>query len=164
MNLRQRRISAARSPSGSTLRARPSAIAVLPTPRFDAAETIIFLTEARADFLQGIDVPLDEPSELQGFSALGLQDGDLIGQDDRHGDARRKLTVDWESLAPIKLDATRIPTEVCTIRCAPKARVTSGGRFHPESCRLIWWTSNRTDRSLVTKAALGGRAIQRAVT
>lgn len=23
-------------------------------------------------------------------------------------------------------------------RCAPKARVTSGGRFHPESCRLIW--------------------------
>ena len=22
--------------------------------------------------------------------------------------------------------------------CAPKARVTSGGRFHPESCRLIW--------------------------
>ena len=24
------------------------------------------------------------------------------------------------------------------VRCAPKARVTSGGRFHPESCRLIW--------------------------
>jgi len=23
-------------------------------------------------------------------------------------------------------------------RCAPTARVTSGGRFHPESCRLIW--------------------------
>jgi hypothetical protein len=23
-------------------------------------------------------------------------------------------------------------------RCAPKARITSGGRFHPESCRLIW--------------------------
>ena len=23
-------------------------------------------------------------------------------------------------------------------QCAPKARVTSGGRFHPESCRLIW--------------------------
>ena len=22
--------------------------------------------------------------------------------------------------------------------CAPKARITSGGRFHPESCRLIW--------------------------
>jgi hypothetical protein len=22
--------------------------------------------------------------------------------------------------------------------CAPTARVTSGGRFHPESCRLIW--------------------------
>jgi len=24
------------------------------------------------------------------------------------------------------------------MQCAPKARVTSGGRFHPESCRLIW--------------------------
>jgi hypothetical protein len=22
--------------------------------------------------------------------------------------------------------------------CAPKARVTSGGGFRPESCRLIW--------------------------
>ena len=29
----------------------------------EAAETIIFLTEARADFLQGIEVPFDEPSE-----------------------------------------------------------------------------------------------------
>jgi type III restriction enzyme len=29
----------------------------------EAAETIIFLTEARADFRQGIDLPLDEPSE-----------------------------------------------------------------------------------------------------
>ena len=30
--------------------------------QLEAAETIIFLTEARADFLQGIEVPLDEPS------------------------------------------------------------------------------------------------------
>ena len=30
--------------------------------QLEAAETIIFLTEARSDFLQGIDVPLDEPS------------------------------------------------------------------------------------------------------
>jgi type III restriction enzyme len=29
----------------------------------EAAETIIFLTEARADFLQGIEVPRDEPSD-----------------------------------------------------------------------------------------------------
>jgi DNA-binding transcriptional LysR family regulator len=28
--------------------------------------------------------------------------------------------------------------EVRFWRCAPKARITSGGRFHPESCRLIW--------------------------
>lgn len=31
----------------------------------EAAETIIFLTEARADFLQGLDVPRDEPSDEQ---------------------------------------------------------------------------------------------------
>ena len=29
--------------------------------QLEAAETIIFLTEARADFLQGIEIPLDEP-------------------------------------------------------------------------------------------------------
>lgn len=38
-----------------------------PVPLFfaqrEAAQTVIFLTEARADFLQGIAVPLDEPSE-----------------------------------------------------------------------------------------------------
>ncbi len=28
--------------------------------------------------------------------------------------------------------------EVRFWQCAPKARITSGGRFHPESCRLIW--------------------------
>jgi hypothetical protein len=24
------------------------------------------------------------------------------------------------------------------IQCAPMARITSGGGFHPESCRLLW--------------------------
>jgi hypothetical protein len=24
------------------------------------------------------------------------------------------------------------------LRCAPKARLTSGGRFHPGNCRLTW--------------------------
>ncbi len=33
--------------------------------QLEAAETIIFLTEARRDFLQGIDVPADEPSDAQ---------------------------------------------------------------------------------------------------
>ena len=38
--------------------------------QLEAAETIIFLTEARADFLQGIDVPCDEPgveAQAEGF-------------------------------------------------------------------------------------------------
>lgn len=42
--------------------------------QLEAAETIIFLTEARRDYLQGIDVPFDEPSERQrqddGFTAF----------------------------------------------------------------------------------------------
>jgi type III restriction enzyme len=33
--------------------------------QMEAVETIIFLQEARADFLQGIDIPLDEPSDDQ---------------------------------------------------------------------------------------------------
>ena len=58
--------------------------------QLEAAETIIFLTEARADFLQGIEVPSDEPSEdasrgLPGLPALRLQDGHGTGQDHRHG-------------------------------------------------------------------------------
>ncbi len=41
--------------------------------QLEAAETIIFLTEARADFLQGIAIPLDEPGEEKqrdGFAAF----------------------------------------------------------------------------------------------
>ncbi len=63
--------------------------------QLEAVETIIFLNEARRDLAQGIDIPLDEPSEqqkaergLQGLPPLCLQDGDGFGQDDRHGDAR----------------------------------------------------------------------------
>jgi len=33
--------------------------------QIEAAETIIFLTEARRDFLRGIDIPSDEPSDKQ---------------------------------------------------------------------------------------------------
>jgi len=33
--------------------------------QLEAAETVVFLTEARRDFLQGIDIPLDEPGEQQ---------------------------------------------------------------------------------------------------
>ncbi len=41
--------------------------------QLEAAETIIFLLEARADYLQGITVPLDEPSDerkAEGFAAF----------------------------------------------------------------------------------------------
>ena len=60
----------------------------------EAAEAIIFLNEARADFLQGISAPSDEPSSrppsrrVQGVPPARLQNGDRLGQDHRHGDAR----------------------------------------------------------------------------
>ncbi|WP_258360229.1 BPTD_3080 family restriction endonuclease [Moorella sulfitireducens (nom. illeg.)] len=41
--------------------------------QLEAAETIIFLTEARPDYLQGIEIPLDEPSEerkAEGYRAF----------------------------------------------------------------------------------------------
>lgn len=44
--------------------------------QFEAAETVIFLAEARADFLQGITIPFDEPSEdrkADGFRAFRRQ-------------------------------------------------------------------------------------------
>ena len=40
--------------------------------QLEAAETIIFLNEARRDFLQGLDIPRDEPSEQQ-KSGLGYK-------------------------------------------------------------------------------------------
>ena len=61
--------------------------------QLEAAETIIFLNEARVDYLQGVSVPLDETSDerkIEGFDAFRrslLQDGDRIGQIDRHGNA-----------------------------------------------------------------------------
>ena len=63
--------------------------------QLEAALAVIFLTEARADFLQGIRIPRDEPSDdrkaegLHGISALRLQDGDGLGQDDGDGNAGR---------------------------------------------------------------------------
>lgn len=38
--------------------------------QLEAAETIIFLTEARSDFRQGIEIPLDEPSDKQKENGL----------------------------------------------------------------------------------------------
>ena len=45
--------------------------------QLEAAETVIFLTEARRDYLQGIEVPSDEPSDRlkqeQGYRAFRRQ-------------------------------------------------------------------------------------------
>ena len=62
--------------------------------QLEAAETVIFLTEARPDFLQGLIVPVDEVGETKttegyrSFARRRVQDGDGLGQDDRYGHAR----------------------------------------------------------------------------
>ena len=61
--------------------------------QLEAAETIIFLTEARVDLLQGIDIPMDEPGAdktREGYSAFRaplLPYGNRFGQDNSHGNA-----------------------------------------------------------------------------
>lgn len=61
--------------------------------QLEAALSVIFLIEARRDFLQGIAIPRDEPSEdrkgegYKGIPAVCLQNGDWIGQNDSHGNA-----------------------------------------------------------------------------
>ncbi len=53
----------------------------------------------------------------------------------------------------------KIGTGICL--CAPKARITSGGRFHPDSCRFDlvagrrFRPGNRRDRSPATKPPPG---------
>ena len=46
---------------------------------------------------------------------------------------------------------------VASWQCAPKARIISGGRFHPESCRLIWKLTSGSagpgDRACLTGTA-----------
>ena len=37
-----------------------------------------------------------------------------------------------------KYDLRNVADLARPIQCAPTARITSGGRFHPESCRLVW--------------------------
>ena len=88
------------------------------SPSCEAAETIIFLTEARADFLQGIDVPRDEPSDdaegrgLRRLPPLRLQDGDRRGQDDRDGDAGR-LEHPQQGQRPLRRAVLRLVLVVC---------------------------------------------------
>ena len=63
--------------------------------QLEAAQSVVFLTEARADFLQGIAVPRDEPSDdrkgegYAGFLRYACKMATGSGQDHRHGDARR---------------------------------------------------------------------------
>ena len=45
-----------------------------------------------------------------------------------------------------KIFCRRSNGELCgNLGCAPKARVTCGGRFHPENCRLVWKLTSGLD-------------------
>ena len=57
--------------------------------QIEAAETIIFLSEARADFLQGINVPLDEPGEEAKAEGVPCVPPPRLQDGDGHGGRRR---------------------------------------------------------------------------
>jgi hypothetical protein len=61
----------------------------------------------------------------KGRLATGRIKGTLSGIDDCSWEAKMMMIRLWL-------------LDVAYWQCAPKARITSGGRFHPESCRLIW--------------------------
>ena len=53
--------------------------------------------------------------------------------------AKKALHAADQALGPDHPDvATTLNNLARLIQCAPTARIASGGRFHPESCRLIW--------------------------
>jgi hypothetical protein len=44
----------------------------------------------------------------------------------------------WAECDARRAASLKLSAYVRNWQCAPKARIISGGRFHPESCRLIW--------------------------
>jgi Family of unknown function (DUF6348) len=69
---------------------------------------------------------------IEGHGCYGLR---LYAMRDAEGTPQADCRVngdDWEKGAQALRDYVK------TWPCAPKARITSGGRIHPESCRLIW--------------------------
>ena len=46
--------------------------------------------------------------------------------------------IDSQSVKSAEKGGSRPAWLRCGQECASKARVTNGGRFHPDSCRLIW--------------------------
>lgn len=66
--------------------------------QLEAAETVIFLTEARADLMQGVSVTRDAPSDdrkAEGYTQA----------------VRNRLTVDWSRVPPLVLQLDRIPPQ-----------------------------------------------------
>ena len=56
--------------------------------QLEAAETVIFLTEARPDFLQGIEIPLDEPGSEARANGFRILQGIEIPLDEPGSEAR----------------------------------------------------------------------------
>ena len=58
----------------------------------------------------------------------------------RHLQARRTIAPDLQRFLAIGTGTVELEARHLSLvsQCAPTARVASGGRFHPGSCRLIW--------------------------
>jgi len=86
--------------------------------QLEAAETVIFLTEARADFLQGIEIPRDEPSEdkkaqgVSGFLRYGCKMATGSGKTTVMG-----MLAAWSILNKVNHHGDRRFSEVILIVC-----------------------------------------------
>jgi hypothetical protein len=56
---------------------------------------------------------------------------------DRHRSGHDPVNAPYDATMAMKCRRRPEPT-VHFWQCAPKARITCGGRIHPETCRLVW--------------------------
>ena len=113
--------------------------------QLEAAETIIFLNEARRDFLQGIEVPRDEPSDdqkadrLHGFRRYACKMATGSGKTTVMG-----MLAAWSILNKVNDRADARFSDVVLVVC-PNVTIRS---------RLASWTPKLGDASLYRKRDL----------
>ncbi len=108
----------------------------------EAVETIIFLTEARPDFLQGIDIPADPPSEdriaegYAGFRRFAAKMATGTGKS-----TVAAMLAAWSILNKIADRGDARFSDTVLIVC-PNVTIRSRlGEVHPATCAVSRWAS-----------------------
>ena len=104
---------------------------IAPVAEIEFASIFVALELSRSKWLVGVGTPQKwtvgrhqvEGGDLDGLLALLSRIG--AGEERRLGGRESRIFLPDFACS-------------CYVLCVPKARFTSGGRFHPESCRLIW--------------------------